>query len=47
MEALGLILLVALLFIYTPAILDHIFCYILENRYNKLCEKRKKKTKNK
>lgn len=44
MEALGLILLIALLFIYTPTILNHIFFYVLERSYDKICEEKKKET---
>ena len=44
METLGIILLLALLFVYTPTIIDHIFCYVLDRRYKKMCEKRKKES---
>jgi len=41
MEAIGIILFLLLLVVYVPRILECIFCYVMERRYKKICEKKK------
>ena len=46
MEAIGLMFLVAIAFIFAPAIIDHITFYVLSNRYKRLLKKKKEDPKN-